>query len=257
VTPEFDLVNNLFGWGDPGNPQRRGIWFVGIEEFDRWGTAEHVNQFFKKRQVVDNFVVEEVIPQDQRFPDSTGQVANFTSKIVCSFSPEIQRMFPGVLESHEQQEKAWRRYRETLLWYSGTGVCNANLFPLGKRLSKDPLPEHSKTLFGFGPKDMEAYKQHVRKARFPRMRERWEACSPQATICYVDQSRKEEVQALFWGYRAGDEVAPVWQNLPLDILCNNVKRILISPHFSYGRMSDDRARVLIEQLKAWRTVLPK
>jgi hypothetical protein len=256
MTPEFDLVNNLFGWGDPGDPQRRGIWFVGIEEFDPWRTAEHVNQFFKKIQVVDNFVVEEVKPPDERFKDSTGQVANFTSKIVCTFSPEIQRMFPGILDSHEQQERAWHHYKQTLLWYSGTGVCNANLFPLGKRSTNDGLPDGHKPIFGYGSKDMEIYKQHVRQTRFPKMRQRWEECAPQATICYVGEGRKRDVEALFWGCGVQDEAAPVWQNLGKDILCNNDKRIVITPHFS-RKMSNANAGLVVEQLKAWAIRLSK
>ncbi len=259
MTPEFDLVNNMFGWGDPGSSQERGIWFVGIEEFGGWETVEQVRVFFKDKQISNNFVVEEMKPPDQRFKGSTGQIAPFTSKIVCMFSPEIQRTFPEPLAANPlswKEEQIWKHYRDRLLWYPGTGVCNANLFPLGKKSIREPLPEVYETIFGFGSKNMEQYKQHVRNTRFPKMRERWEQCRPQATICYVGDSRREEVEKLFWHRSAEDPITPVWENLTQGVLCNKERRILITPHFTFS-MSDPTAKFIVEQLKTWDVKLSK
>jgi hypothetical protein len=256
MTPEFDLVNNMFGWGDPGSSQTRGIWFVGIEEFDGLNTAEQVREFFKDKKISNNFVVEEMKSSDQKFK---GGVANYTSKIVCMFSPEVQRTFPEPLTTNPlswQQEQIWKYYRDRLLWYPGTGVCNANLFPLGKNKVSESLPEGYETLYGFGPKSMEQYEQHVRNTRFPKMRERWEQCRPQATICYVGDSRRKEVEKLFWHRLAEDPITPVWENLAQGVLCNKERRILITPHFTI-RMSDPTAKFIVEQLKAWDVKLPK
>ena len=261
MTPEFDLVNNVFGWGDPGASHERGIWFVGIEEFDGLNTVEQVREFFNDKQISNNFVVEEMKPPDQRFQGSTGGVANYTSKIVCMFSPEVQRTFPEPLGTNPlpwQQEKIWKHYRDRLLWYPGTGVCNANLFPLGKKKVTESLPEVYEKLYGFGPKSMEQYRQHVRNTRFPKIRERWEQCRPQATICYVGDSRREEVEKLFWHRSAEKHIKPVREKLAQDVevLCNTDRRILITPHFTF-RMSDPTAKLIVEQLKAWDVKLPK
>jgi len=235
MTPEFDLVNNLFGWGDPGTSQDPGIWFVGIEEFEDWKTIEQVREFFKDNKISNNFEVQKVIHPDERFQDSTGQVVNFTSKIICMFSPEIQRKFPELLATNPfvaGTGEVWRYYKRNLLYYPGYAVCNANLFPLGKKSSNEPLPEVYETLFGFGPKNMKEYRQHVRNTRFPKMRERWEQCRPQATICYVGHKRLEEVAKLFWHRSAENPITPVWENLTQGVLCNTDRRILITPPVS-------------------------
>ena len=131
MTPEFTLVNEMFGTGDPGSVERRGIWFIGIEEGGKsWEGREQVLRIWEKYEG-DHFV---------SCGSDTKLSSSYMAKIVCGASPWIRNEysdeFERSVEPWMEKKKIWQDYRDKLLQQSGSGVCNDNLFPLGKKTVK-------------------------------------------------------------------------------------------------------------------------
>lgn len=245
MTPEFKLVNEMFGTGDPGSAERRGIWFIGIEEGgEPWKTRKEVldkSEEYKGKQFVSCV-------------SDTKLYSSYMAKIVCGASPLIRSKYPDDFERNVQpwmenpeKKEIWQEYRDKFLQQPGSGVCNANLFPLGKNAITS-WPDHYEELFGFGQKDFDRYRDLVRKTRFVRMRDSWEKCNPLTTICYVDVTYRDEIDRLFGTCR--------WTDLGERLQGDVDRRIILCPHLSRPRMSDVVARLVAEYLREWRVELP-
>lgn len=93
------------------------------------------------------------------------------------------------------------------------------------------------------------YKECVRKTRFVKIRKLWEQCNPQATICYVGESYRENIKKLF-------HVRSEWVQLDEGVFHHNERHIVITPHFSRIGMSNAKAAVVQHQLRTWEVKLP-
>jgi hypothetical protein len=256
-TSEFDLVNQIYGWGDPGSPERPGIWFVGIEEAAGWGKAD-ANEDSAAKDI--EWMVDRGKMQikehrekygDEPFieciepPESTWvSIPCNTSKIICTLMnrpvPERYYVNPG---GHTDTESPWRYYRDNYLWRTGSGICNANLFPLGKPNTRD-WPSHYERLFGVAKTDSAEYHKVVKATRFPMLFKYWQDSQPQATICY-GKAWLDHFQELF---------RVRFIEMEDHILYCKEESILLVPHLSRP-LSSSKINIICNQLKKW-TVVP-
>jgi hypothetical protein len=100
TTDTLKDINQWLGWGDP----KQGVWFVGIEEGATF-TRENISGIHGRRYH----------PVGQ-VGNRNSPVAIRTGKIVC-----------GVTGSPDLAE-----YRRSRMGWTGSGVFNANMFPVGK-----------------------------------------------------------------------------------------------------------------------------
>ena len=279
-TREFDQVNKIFGWGDPGNPTSRGIWFIGIEEGSNWIEDSKKSLLAEKSQANQPPTDVEVLGRARvqiheyyekskvtGFTPLTGEekwgkspVRSYCSKIAFQFSTAIRERFGDHLYRDDCRIEASKIYQNTILWMPGSGVCNANIFPLGQAIEKgNELYKLFGELFGLSKndlkeykKDLEEYKKYMSLTRFMHMRRCWEHCQPQATICYVGERYKSYIEELF-------KIVTPWK--PLDgngsVFSNDDNRILLTLHFSRPGMSDQRANLIAGQLEKWEVKLSR
>jgi hypothetical protein len=251
-TTEFDLVNQIYGWGDPGSAERPGIWFFGIEEAGCWPegiagrttnepTEMEIEQLVKKaseeiRQTHDGLQGPFVrVDQPLTDKDKKSRVYQYSSKIACTLRLPTART---------HWKDIWRTYENDLLYREGSSICNVNLFPLGKA-DTNYWPAHYTRLFGLS---MGEYKEYLDKGcggRFDAMHMLWEKSQPIVTICYWGKRFREFAKLLGWKETGWNLI-----NTVPDILCNKEIRAIVTPHFS-RRMSNKKVEMVLEQLDAF------
>jgi hypothetical protein len=222
----FDVLNNFFGWGDPNG----GVWFIGLEEALAWTKESEpaIRELHGKTHVF--------AKNDDWDANKGSGIRDYTSKIVQPLSVSYSN-------------KTWRDYRDNQMWLDGSRLFQANLWPLGKKNLKTWPAEYSE-LFGFGPDDREDYYHAVRATRFPRLRDYWMKQKPAATICFGVSGWKEfvrifELNTANAHWLKGDERLGAFEN----------EKIILTPFMGQG-MSNDRAKLITEQLQAWKVEIP-
>ena len=228
-THAFKIANEFIGWGDtkPG-----GLFFSGNEGAAPFTDIDKLLASEGQRHVVET-----------EFNWSTlgnkgAGIRNFTAKIAAAVSASIS-------------PEDWTGYRDQILWAEGSGVFQTNLYPLGKpRL--DSWEEHYEKTFGFGKNDLAAYQEHVRKTRFPILKEFRDELKPQATICFGSSYAAYFMLMLKLDAAAATTV-PEGAEKHLKVFDN--EKVLITPFFGQGQMSDELVRELVAVLKRWNVCL--
>ena len=140
--------------------------------------------------------------------------------------------------------------RERMGW-RGSGVFNANLFPLGKP-SLAEWPASYSRLLGVSRSEYEAVREDLYAERaklFRRMRRKYQ---PQAVVCFGKScwSRFEEVFV----------TAParwVQPDRSLDIHAYESDRVILTPHFARGSLMPNTAvDSVVTILRRWNVRLP-
>ena len=227
-TNYFDLVNSYLGWGDPYN----GIWFIGLEEAIGW--EEHTEQEILNDYDGSPYNTVGDTERDWKKLGNTGKaIRDYTSKIVYKFSALAKN-----------EHLSWSDYRDKILWGKDSQVFQANLFPLGKPTTRE-WPQHFKKLFGFGPEERNDYVEHTKKTRFVKIKKLWEQCSVKATICFGKEGW-ENFNSLF-----GTENAEKDEIISSKIYANDDKKIIFTPFFANGHMSNEKVDKIVERLNSW------
>lgn len=235
MTPAFDTANRYLGWGEP----EHGFWFVGLEEADGWYDQ----------------------PQDEivRRYAPLGEVSPATTQIDFAelkaagrgIRHKIARIMCATSISAESQEASqrWRWYHDNKLWRAGSRGFQANLYPLGKP-TRAAWPGEFQALFGFGPNDRDRYKQTVAETRFRRLRERWFADKPLATICFGTEAWPE--------FRTIFEVTSAPRELAKGkIHVHEKERVALTRFFAYGHVTNADADSLGALLRdEWKVRIP-
>jgi hypothetical protein len=170
MTPEFEILDQFLGWG---NPQGQ-YWFIGIEEADEWCKDDAKDQTaiaqYKKKIVY----------------AEPGQMQEERNRHKGRFTPIYDIMSEIVLRAGGQwagREKA-RDYTNNQLFHKSSDTFQINLFPLGKR-SLASWPQDYKRRFGFESK--KEYMKYVRNGC--RLKEmiynEWKRHNPnKITVCF-------------------------------------------------------------------------
>ncbi len=234
MNKNFEKVSRHIGWGDP---DRGGLWFIGIEETLAWRQCD-VDRLARLKNGEFTYDPVAADAEDQRAADRTRtRIPEWESKIACRLSAN------AVAKSMD-----WRAYRDECLWFDGQRVFSANLLPLGKTRIAD-WPEHYEGLFGFGPNDREAYFDAVRKIRYPALRAFWCQNSPAATIAFGKTYWKE--------FRAALELGDVVQHAKNDgVMYYERERVVLAPFFGYWHMRDQLVLDICKRLETWGISLP-
>ena len=225
-TPAFEIVNRVLGWGDPKN----GIWFVGLEE----ATC------FKEDDVRDYVSRDEIQPvseeERKKWRRPGKQIRDYTAKIVIPLSLKFRR-----------KESEWGDYSKKTLWTENSGVCQINLYPLGKPKRRS-WPDHYKDLFGFGASDRECYERTVKETRFAAIKEARKSHNPLATICFGKEA---------WEiHREIFELKSTERQCIGEFEIYKPAGVILTKFFSYGHMSGETAKAVTAVLKGWGIALP-
>jgi hypothetical protein len=222
MNTNFEIVDSYYGWGDPGR-NAPGIWFIGIEEAARFSQdliefEREVNKLKPYQESHHSFVKDFA-------KENTGRktIPNIESRIVCALTGEN-----------------WEEYRDRKLWHENTGVFHANLYPLGKAALSEQHTTEIMRRFGFENSD--EYLTYVREIRFDKLYRFWQACSPQATICFGYENKKD-FEHLFRTSNCSFE----W-----DFVCYSdfKSKIMLTHHFARAFPPQTEAHI-VERLKEW------
>jgi len=162
-------ISRLLGWG---NAIPDGLWFIGLEEHSFW-SEKYIEQVAKGCAPFGPPASEEK-EKDVR---GGAQIRARTAQIASRLSKEF-----GHLDAGTRTEL----YLKNRLWQPGSGVCQANLFPLGKP-DWGAWPDAYRSWFGF--ETVEAYRDGVHEARFKNFRSYMRESPPRATICFGKAGR--------------------------------------------------------------------
>lgn len=162
-------MHNFMGIGEPAG----GIWFVGLEEAYQWKKNVEDDKKWYDRY------------RDRYFCIEVGEIEGSAIAYGRGFTKiyDIMSKILTGLENDSDEYDGWKRYRANVLFQKGSGVFQANVYPLGKK-SLDEWPAHYEEIFGFGKTDIKKYLSIVREQRFPRLRAFWKESSPLSTICF-------------------------------------------------------------------------
>lgn len=235
-TQEFEIVNKVLGWGDHGSPERRSIWFVGIEE------ADCIKEEYVKKLGANPL---EFQPADRDFSKlgrKGTQIREVMARILCSVSQEYCQI---------EGEKAWKCYKAEKLWAPKSRTCQINLYPLGKPKQNKWVKECKyEELFGFGEQDWKIYKACVAKTRFKKIKEAWDKYNPQATICF-GTTEWENHRTIFKLQQSSPD-----KYFNGDIEVYQPERVILTPFFAYGHVSDEKADSIAKVLNGWKVSIP-
>lgn len=177
-TESFRLLNEFIGWGNP----HANYWFVGIEEGgDPWPDSDESRATIA-RDYSSSAGYQSLTPENIREAlRCRTKIYNYMSSI----------LFRG--ETHPTVENHLE-YRNDVL---ANRIFRLNRYPLAKRRKSDPLPDHYRKLFGFGPDEEKQYHQEVVRTRFPLLRKFWLQYSPPITVCFGKGYVPNDVQRIF------------------------------------------------------------
>jgi hypothetical protein len=223
------------GWGDPAE---NGLFFVGIEETLSWRAediARHSENSVQEGGLT--YYAAEGNPDDR--PRTKTRIPQWVSKIACRTSKSFR---------NHADSKAWSKYSDQRLWMKGSGVFNANLFPLGKPRTKD-WPEGYKTLFDVGSKETAEYEAAVRQIRYPALRKFWTSRRPAATVAFGKR---------YWPKFESAFDLNGFNSLSSDgrLKFYPDKRFILAPFFGYWHMSDAVVESICTQLDRWNVSIP-
>jgi hypothetical protein len=222
----FEIVNKVLGWGDPGSPSHRSVWFVGIEEASSFD--EKTIQEYRERGEIDS----DLNPTfNSHYP-----IADYTAKIMTMAGLAVG-------------EASWQAYRDNVMWRQNSSICQINLFPLGKPRMSDWPPAY-RALFGFGADGRDEYVRQVENSRFRRIRELWRTCQPFAVVCFGKT---------VWSYYRMIFELPTMPEIATccgysDIQLYEPERVILTYHFS-RYMNNKKAECIANVLRQWKTSL--
>lgn len=214
------------GIGEPSG----GIWFVGLEEAYQWNkNAEDDKKWYDRYK-------------DGYFCIETGEIDGSAKEYGIGFTKiyDIMSKILTGLENNSDEYGGWKRYRANVLFQKGSGVFQANLYPLGKK-SLDEWPAHYEEIFGFGKTDIKKYLSIVREQRFPQLRRFWKKSRPLSTICFgvVGWADFAELFELDKEEFEEDDSIRVYEK----------QKIIFTPFFDYRHMSHQRISRVVNDLK--------
>lgn len=230
----FEVACSFLGWGDPGHPDHRAVWFVGIEGGGAPWTQENL-EHVKGRYFTSWNDVNANAPAD---PGPLGQVEQWISKICCG----VSAAYGGDWRDN------WNAYRIQVLRQPNSRVFLTNARSLWRPRQND-WPAIYEELFGLAHDGL-AYIEATRARRYPQIRKRRALSHPQATICFG--------AALWPEFRCLFEL----DELPAqDRVCAYAaEQILLIPFLGQagpeGPMSNTLAEHIIGQLRGWNVALP-
>ncbi|WP_457642238.1 hypothetical protein [Persephonella sp.] len=245
-TPEFKILMNHLGWGDP-NPI---ILTVGIEEGGVWcweemeeknkrefeEQCEKSTDFSNKLEYVKYCIRkrfnEEIVPvkieKNSKENNNNFPIAHPVAKIAC-----------GISKSCKDWKKNWKCYRNKKLWTEGSKIANINLYPLGKKNLKGNFPSCYKELFGLTEENMDLYKECVKKTRFEHIRKFTKEKKVKAIICYGKQSWDDFREVFELPKKEGEKLVRY-----------DDKKVILVRHFSNG-FPDELCDEIISILTKW------
>lgn len=227
-TRAFEEVNNYLGTGDPSG----GVWFIGLEEGEAWedSSEKEIMEFYVGREFA-------YVTDKERAAFSIGgqKIREFMCKMVQPFSDQFKA-------------KSWNDFHKEVLWEKGYGVFQANLYPIGKPFRNVWLP-HFKTLFGFGPEDRQEYEKYVRGTRFKKISLMRQESVPQATICFGMSGWDDFKLLLNLNQSPSKELFK-------NVICYENEKVILTPHFANGHMSDEKTDIIKSKLKKFNVRLP-
>lgn len=229
----FEVACAFLGWGDPGDPSHRAVWFVGFEGSGVWteDSLGHLNgRYFTSWD-------------DGRgggFGQPGDQVEAWISKICC-----------GVSRGYEcKWQDRWQQYRAEIVRQPNSRIFLTNAFPLW-RPNQNEWPPTYQELFGYAAYGHE-YIQATRDRRYPQIRMRRVWCRPQAILCF-GTTRWPEFTLLLELNGSGRPVVRD-QVYAYD---GDDQHILLIPFLAYGGMNhDELMQPIIETLGGWGVALP-
>jgi hypothetical protein len=213
----FKIVNEFLGFGEPSGK----IWFIGIEEGGKWpkNHAEFKNGI-------------------KEYRDSGGILYNENWGTLKS---PIHIVISKTIAGLANNGITWWDYRDQYLFRKGTDVFQTNLYPLGKKETKIWY-EYYKEWFGYGREDNDKYVKDVKESRFQILEDFWLKKSPDITICFGKTYWPEFKELLHLNGQpetCEDGHMQVYRR----------KRVVLTPFFGRGHMSDKRIKSLVSILK--------
>ncbi len=229
VTDHFEILNNFMGVGEPSG----GIWFVGLEEAYQWNKDVEKDKKDYERYKDRHFCIEagEIEASAKRYGKRFTKIYDIMSKILVG------------LQNDPDGRDGWKRYRDNILFQKGSGVFQANLYPLGKK-RLDEWPSHYEKIFGLGKSDIKKYLSLVREQRFPSLRAFWKESSPLSTICFGVAGWDDFVQLFELDKEVFEE-----EDL---IRTYKKQRIIFTLFFDYRHMNHRRINRVVNSLKVFK-----
>lgn len=220
-------MNNFMGIGEPAG----GIWFVGLEEAYQWNKNVEDDKKWYDRY------------KDRYFCIETGEIDRSAKEYGKGFTKIydiMSKILTGLEDSPKRECNGWREYRANVLFQKGSGVFQANLYPLGKKRLAE-WPPHYEEIFGFGKNDIDRYLSIVREQRFPKLRAFWKKSRPLSTICFgvVGWADFGDLFELDKDEFEEDDSIRVYKK----------QRTVFSPFFDYRHMSHKRISRVVNDLK--------
>lgn len=217
MNKNFKILNEFKGFGEPSGK----IWFIGIEEAGVW--SKDPNECKKEIEGYRN-------SRGFRYNDGNDSL---NSPVYVTISKIMSELNGNGMD--------WSAYRKLNLFREGSDVFQMNLFPLGKKRVVD-WPGHYKAVFGYGKEDYKRYISNVKTTRFQMLEDFWNKKSPEVTICF-GKTYWSEFQKLLNlnGHHETYEDG--------FIILYREERVVLTPFFGHGHMSDGRIQTLVKILK--------
>ena len=242
----FDYLNLLMGWGDPGCTAAPGLWFIGIEEAERWcceQIAEEGIERSRARSAANNGTWENI---NQEIRDGWNGLGREGLSIRKGMAYISYRLTENCSENVEGAEQ----YRHSRMFDLGSGTFQSNLFPLGKPQASNPLPQEAMDFYGLD--NMQDYKDRIGAARFRALRAFWGGKSPRAIVCFGKTRWHEFRGALGLIHEAGE----IRGNGKLCVYPES--RVVMTPHFSRNAFTRALQNEVVSLLQhEWGVTLPK
>lgn len=231
----FNTVNKCLGWGDPGNSEEgaRSLWIIGIEEATAWASEEEVANCIGDYKC--DFLP--VTKADKKSWVTGGSKIRYYTSLIAV---ELSKM------ASEGEELD---YEKEILWEEGSGICQANLFPLGK---PSLVASHDKDELRrfWGISSSSEYYDKVKSERLPHFKSLHHRYNPLATICF-GKSNWEMYENIF-GLKNGCFLGPRKDN----ILVFERQRFILTGFLDNRQMSREKTKDIARQLKTWNVTLP-
>lgn len=229
MTTYFEILNNFMGIGEPSG----GIWFVGLEEAYQWSKDIEYDKGIYDRYKNRCFCVDpgEIAKNAKEYGNKFTKIYDIMSKVLVG------------LQNDPDECDGWKRYRDNILFQKGSGVFQANLYPLGKK-RLDEWPSHYEKIFGLGKSDIKKYLSLVREQRFPSLRAFWKESSPLSTICFGVAGWDDFVQLFELDKEVFEE-----EDL---IRTYKKQRIIFTLFFDYRHMNHRRINRVVNSLKVFK-----
>lgn len=228
-----EVLNYLLGAGDHKTAK---VWFVGIEEAQKWEEKYFTKIEGYKNKDWNPVEGDQILKQEEEIKKDGERFTNIydiMSKILIG----LQVQGDGWTNTNK-----WKKYRDERLFMEKSEALQINLYPLGKKHVGDWHQEY-KEWFGFATKE-EYYKwiSEDESGRFAQIREKREKHGNPLTICFGKSFWTDFIKC----FKLEDRLYTGYQDA---FIFYKKEQVILAPFFWYGGksgMTDERTKKLLK-----------